>query len=88
MWARSQTIERRMADRAKIILMSAEGKTFNEICLVLNTSPPVVNKWRKRFGKGGLNGLMDRARPGTFQYKRLHQSKGVGISKIQTGGTL
>jgi len=64
MWARSQTIERRMADRAKIILMSAEGKTFNEICLVLNTSPPVVNKWRKRFGKGGLNGLMDRARPG------------------------
>ena len=64
MWARSQTIEKRMADRAKIILMSVQGKTFNEICTVLNTSPPVVNKWRKRFRIEGLKGLTDSPRPG------------------------
>lgn len=64
MWSRSQTIERRLSDRAKIILLSLEGKTFDEICSELNTSPPVVNKWRKRFKEHGLTGLFDKARSG------------------------
>lgn len=64
MWSRSQTIERRLADRARIILLSAEGRTFQEICAALKTSPPVVNKWRKRFGAEGISGLLDKPRPG------------------------
>ena len=64
MRSRSQTIERRMADRAQIILLSSDGKTFDEICSQLNTSPPVVNKWRMRYRKEGLAGLRDQPRSG------------------------
>ncbi len=64
MWSRSQTIERRLADRAKIILLSDGGKTFEKICFELNTSPPVVNKWRNRYRASGINGLKDQPRSG------------------------
>jgi hypothetical protein len=50
--------------RAKMILMAAEGHSNDEIAQYLHTSRDVVSKWRKRFFEQRLLGLGDRERPG------------------------
>lgn len=50
--------------RAKMILMAAEGLENGEIAVRLNTRRDVVSEWRKRFFLERLPGLEERARPG------------------------
>lgn len=50
--------------RAKMILMAAEGLDNDEIATRLDTRREVVSLWRKRFFKQRLAGLEERARPG------------------------
>jgi transposase len=64
MMSRSHKLEKRYVDRAKIILYSASGKTMDEIVSLTNMSKPVVNKWRQRFRKHGIEGLKDAPRSG------------------------
>ena len=47
--SRSSKAERRMVERANIILLWHQGKSFVETQRRLNISQMVVNKWRKRF---------------------------------------
>ena len=51
--------------RAKMILMSAEGLSNDEIARRLDTRRDVVSMWRKRFFTERLAGLEERARPGS-----------------------
>ena len=50
--------------RAKMILMAAQGMSNEEIAARLDTRREVVSLWRKRFFKERLAGLEERARPG------------------------
>lgn len=50
--------------RAKMILMAAQGMSNDEIAMRLDTRREVVSLWRKRFYKKRLAGLEERARPG------------------------
>jgi len=50
--------------RAKIILMTAEGKPVQEIMRQLQTSNITVSKWKQRFLEKGVPGLVDLPRPG------------------------
>lgn len=50
--------------RAKMILMAAEGFTNDEIAKRLATRRDVVSVWRKRFFTDRLDGLEERVRPG------------------------
>jgi DNA-binding NarL/FixJ family response regulator len=50
--------------RAKMILMAAEGLSNDEIARQLDTRRDVVSMWRKRFFIERLAGLEERARPG------------------------
>jgi DNA-directed RNA polymerase specialized sigma24 family protein len=50
--------------RAKMILMAAEGWNNDEIAKRLDTRRDVVSTWRKRFFTERLAGLEERARPG------------------------
>jgi len=50
--------------RAKMILMAAEGLSNDEIARRLDTRRDVVSMWRKRFFTERLAGLEERARPG------------------------
>jgi transposase len=61
---RSLKMERRYAQRASVILLSAEGKTLEEIIEATALSRPVVNKWRQRFRHYGIEGLHDAVRSG------------------------
>jgi winged helix-turn helix protein len=50
--------------RAKMILMAAQGMGNDAIAARLDTRREVVSLWRKRFFKERLAGLEERARPG------------------------
>jgi DNA-binding NarL/FixJ family response regulator len=50
--------------RAKMILMAAEGLSNDEIARRLDTRRDVVSMWRKRFFTERLAGLEEVARPG------------------------
>lgn len=61
---RSHKIEKRHSQRAEIILLSVEGKSMEEIIELTGLSRPVVNKWRQRFRRYGIDGLQDAPRSG------------------------
>lgn len=63
-WVRSGTMEKRMAERARIILAAAEGKTPNEAAEAAGVSYLTAYKWRRRFCDKGIAGLRDAPRPG------------------------
>ena len=63
-WTRKGKTEQRIAERARIILLSHEGVTVEEIAERLETRPARVSKWRQRFAEGRLGALADSARPG------------------------
>lgn len=50
--------------RAKMILIAAEGVSNDEIAIRLDACGDVVSLWRKRFVKERLAGLEEGARPG------------------------
>jgi len=58
-------VERRLAERAKIILLAAEGLENLDIAARLEISRHTVARWRKRFLKLGISGIeRDAPRPG------------------------
>lgn len=50
--------------RAKIILMAAQGLSNDIIASRLDTPRQIVSKWRKRFFKQRLQGLLEQSRKG------------------------
>ena len=64
-WARSRSLPARQIERAKVVLLAAEGKTDLEIAASLNISNQKAARWRKRFLQFDLAGLAkDAPRPG------------------------
>jgi len=61
---RTHTTPKRMAERAQIILWSAEGQSNTEIAKRLRTRVARVCKWRTRFAREGLEALLDEPRSG------------------------
>src|SRR5258708_30448830 len=62
--ANSRSLPAGLVRRAKIILLSASGKTNVEIARQLETSKVTVSLWRCRFLRQGVCGLYDELRPG------------------------
>jgi transposase len=63
-WQRAGTSEQRMVERARIVLAAADGVGTNEIARDLGTRPARVSKWRTRFARDRLTGLVDAPRSG------------------------
>lgn len=63
-WARSGTTEVRLAERAKMILLAADGQSNKEIAKMMKTRRARVSQWRMRFGQRGIAGLQDGRRTG------------------------
>lgn len=64
-WARRPKTSQRLALRARIVLACGEGESNTDVADSLDVSMPTVGKWRKRFLKTRLDGLLDEPRPGT-----------------------
>ena len=64
-WARSRSLPARQVERAKVVLLAADGKTDLEIAASLKISNQKAARWRKRFLQCDLAGLeKDAPRPG------------------------
>lgn len=64
-WAHSRSLPARQVERAKVVLLAAEGRTDLEIAKALGISNQKASRWRKRFLRLGLTGLeKDAPRPG------------------------
>lgn len=63
-WVRQPKTERRYAERARMVLLAAEGVANLEIARRLETRPARISKWRTRFEREGLAGLADEPRLG------------------------
>ena len=63
-WTRAGTVEARVAKRARIVLMAAEGRTNRQIGEVVDLHYNQVGLWRKRYDEYGLAGLDDFERSG------------------------
>jgi transposase len=62
--ARSKAEPARVAQRARIVLLSAQGLTGPEIAERVGCTEPTVITWRRRYAERGLAGLDDAPRPG------------------------
>jgi transposase len=63
-WARRRKTEQALALRARIVLACARGQTNSEVASALGTTRETVGKWRSRFVRDGLDGLVDGRRSG------------------------
>src|SRR3954468_23077772 len=63
-WLRASSIRAGLAQRARIVLLAADGVGTNEIVRRVGVSKPTVIAWKKRYAAEGIGGLQDRAKPG------------------------
>ena len=63
-WVRARTTPQRRAERARIVLGSANGLSRQALSRKIGVALPTVQRWLNRYDAEGLRGLEDRARPG------------------------
>jgi transposase/DNA-binding CsgD family transcriptional regulator len=61
---RAHRVEHRHRQRAKVVLLAAEGCSNEQIAPTVGFNVNSVRKWRNRYARAGLPGLGDQARPG------------------------
>ena len=63
-WVRSTSIRAGLAQRARIVLLAADGVGTNEIVTRTGVSKPTVIAWKRRYAAEGIGGLDDRPKAG------------------------
>jgi transposase len=74
--ASSRKSEARMRDRARIVLLAAEGMASRAIGREVGCEPGVVSKWRVRFAKDRMAGLSETGNRGAEpKYREEHDKR-------------
>ena len=63
-WTRSSSIRAGLAQRARMVLLAADGVSNTEIADRVGVSRPTVIGWRDRYASSGVAGLEDERRSG------------------------
>jgi len=63
-WVRRPTTAQALAQRARLVLACARGRTNTQVARELRLAKQTVGKWRSRFLVARLDGLLDEPRPG------------------------
>ena len=63
-WARRPKTAQALAQRARIVLACATGKTNGDVAVAAAVTRQTVGRWRSRFLRKRVNGLLDEPRPG------------------------
>jgi transposase len=56
-WATSRTLPAGDVFRARLILALADGQSYSQIMMSLQTTAPTISRWKSRFKEEGLAGL-------------------------------
>src|SRR5215216_6390701 len=63
-WTRSPSLKAGLAQRARVVLLAAEGVGTSEIVRRVGLSKPAVIGWKRRYAAEGIAGLDDRPKSG------------------------
>jgi transposase len=63
-WTRTPSVRSGLVQRARIVLLAADGVGTNEIVHRVGVSKPTVIAWKRRYAAEGIGGLVDRPKPG------------------------
>ena len=63
-WTGSPSIRAGLAQRARVVLLAADGLGTTDIVRRVGLSKPAVIGWKRRYAAEGIAGLDDRAKPG------------------------
>src|SRR2546425_2193121 len=55
--ARSRSLPARVVERARIVLLAAEGRQDKEVAAAMKITPKKVSRWRRRFLAVGMAGV-------------------------------
>src|SRR6187402_667630 len=56
-WSRGRSTEARLVERARIVLLAADGRENKDIAAELGITRSTVARWRDRFAAGGIAGI-------------------------------
>lgn len=82
-WRRRQTSANGLAQRARMVLMCAEGMSNTAVADRVGVTPQTVGKWRRRFLEAGPAGLLDEPRPGAPRTISDEQVEAVIITTLE-----
>ncbi|WP_033774414.1 IS630 family transposase, partial [Salinispora mooreana] len=89
-WSRRAKSSQALAQRCRIVLGCAEGKSNQDVAAELGIWPQTVGKWRNRFVARRLEGLVDQPRPGaprTIGDEQVEQVVAATLERTPTDAT-
>jgi transposase len=89
-WARRPKSSQALAQRSRIVLGCAAGKSNKEVAAEEGVWPQTVCKWRQRFVESRLDGLVDEPRPGaprTISDEQIEQVLAATLERQPDDGT-
>ena len=83
-WTARRTTAQALARRARIILRCATGVSNVAVATELGIADQTVCKWRARFIKNGVGGLLDEPRPGVPRKITDDQLEAVIVKTLES----